>query len=91
MAVLASVFCFSASAQISFGQILPPPPAADFTGVIFGSIASAFSDIDGDGDPDVLIMGSNSVAELYTNDGSGGYSLVSGTPFTGVTYESIAF
>jgi hypothetical protein len=55
----------------------------------------AFADIDGDNDPDVLITGNNSlsqrVSKLYINDGSGNYSFVSGMPFDGVYYSSIAF
>jgi hypothetical protein len=51
--------------------------------------------VDGDGDQDVLITGQNSssqrIAELYTNNGSEGYSLVSETPFDGVWLSSIAF
>ena len=56
--------------------------------------AAAFSDIDGDGDEDVLITGDNGterMAKLYTNDGTGEFTEVMGTPFTGVTGGSIAF
>ncbi|MFM9950383.1 MAG: T9SS type A sorting domain-containing protein [Saprospiraceae bacterium] len=64
-----------------------------FAGVILGSIA--FSDVDGDGDPDVLITGSidffTSIAKLYANNGTGTYSEVPGTPFEGVSSGSIAF
>jgi len=63
-----------------------------FDGVYLGSIA--FADVDGDNDQDVLITGYNNteyIAKLYTNDGNGGYSLVSGTPFDGVNNSSIAF
>ena len=63
-----------------------------FDGVYIGSIA--FSDIDSDNDQDVLITGYTgdvAVSKLYVNDGSGVYSLVSGTPFQGVYYSSIAF
>lgn len=54
----------------------------------------AFADIDGDNDQDVLITGYNGsarISKLYTNDGSGNYSLVSGTPFVGVNTGSVAF
>ncbi len=55
----------------------------------------AFSDVDGDNDPDVLITGSvgldNSVAKLYINDGQGNFSEMLGTPFDGVIESSIAF
>lgn len=64
-----------------------------FTGVCFGSIA--FSDIDGDGDEDVLITGRNTtdefVNELYTNDGSGNFTEVPNTSFEGVSLSSVAF
>ena len=64
-----------------------------FEGVFFSSIA--FADVDGDGDQDVLIAGSNSSAakiiKLYTNDGEGNFSEVPGTPFEGVFFGSIAF
>lgn len=55
----------------------------------------AFSDVDQDGDPDVLITGENSSGEatsiLYANDGVGNFSEVSGSPFEGVSRGSIAF
>ena len=63
-----------------------------FKGVYQSSVA--FADIDGDLDHDVLIIGdSNSgiLAELYTNDGTGNYSLVTNTPFSGVKAGSLAF
>ena len=66
------LFLFTALTQIlsaqSFTEI---PPSPEFDGVYFSSIA--FSDVDGDGDNDVLITGQNSsldlIAKLYTNDG----------------------
>ncbi|TDN87142.1 VCBS repeat protein, partial [Salegentibacter sp. 24] len=64
-------------------------------GVQNGSIA--FGDVDADGDPDVLITGRwgnsslNVSAKLYKNDGSGNFSEITGTPFTGVQQSSIAF
>ena len=64
-----------------------------FDGVGVSSIA--FEDIDNDGDPDLLITGQNNsferIAKLYTNDGTGNFSLVSGTPFEGVQNGSVAF
>ena len=62
-----------------------------FDGVLAGS--TAFADVDGDGDKDVLITGSSNqpIAKLYTNDGSGNFSEVSGTPFDGVFGGSTAF
>lgn len=64
-----------------------------FVDVELGSVA--FSDIDNDGDEDVLITGYNSslgsVARLYINNGLGNFSLVTNTPFIGVSVSSIAF
>ncbi|MFK8057156.1 MAG: FG-GAP-like repeat-containing protein [Saprospiraceae bacterium] len=65
-----------------------------FDGVRFGSVA--FSDVNGDGDNDVLITGSPSnfeprIAKLYTNDGAGNFTETIGTPFIGVFASSIAF
>ncbi|MDT0691889.1 FG-GAP-like repeat-containing protein, partial [Salegentibacter sp. F188] len=64
-----------------------------FLGVSNGSIA--FTDVDGDGDQDVLITGEdksyNYIAKLYKNDGSGNFSEVTNTPFTGVQNGYIAF
>ena len=62
-----------------------------FSGVNRGSIA--FADVDGKNGPDVLITGntgSKRIANLYLNNGSGGFSLKA-TPFPGVDFSSIAF
>jgi hypothetical protein len=62
-------------------------------GVGYGSIA--FSDVDNDGDEDVLITGHTNnwvlIASLYLNDGAGNFSLVTGTPFAGVNNSFVAF
>src|SRR6056297_2248861 len=62
-------------------------------GVGFGSVA--FSDVNGDGYEDVLITGVDSsglqTAKLYTNDGMGNFTEITGTPFNGVSEGSIAF
>jgi len=53
-----------------------------------------FADIDGDNDQDVLITGMNGsqkIAKLYTNDGSGSFTEVIGTPIEGVSRSAIAF
>lgn len=54
-----------------------------------------FGDIDADGDLDLVITGKNSSDELfvklYINDGSGSFSLVSGTPFIPVWFSSVEF
>jgi hypothetical protein len=68
-------------------------PNTPFDGVSKSSIA--FSDINGDGHEDVLIIGqisfSERIAKLYTNDGSGNFTEIMGTPFEGVSIGSIAF
>jgi len=54
----------------------------------------AFSDIDGDGDKDILIvgnLGSLRSAKLYINDGLAGFTEQMDTPFQGVSSGSIAF
>ncbi|MEY2923806.1 MAG: hypothetical protein RLZZ337_346, partial [Bacteroidota bacterium] len=53
-----------------------------------------FADFDGDGDQDLLISGGlltsgNRRTQLYKNDGSGIYKLVSGTPFVNVEFSDI--
>lgn len=64
-----------------------------FQGISFGSVA--FADIDNDGDQDVLITGENTseqpIAKLYLNNGSGSFTELTGLPFEGVSYSSIAF
>ncbi|WP_020535888.1 T9SS type A sorting domain-containing protein [Lewinella cohaerens] len=67
--------------------------ALELDGVMASSIA--FSDVNGDGNDDVLITGQNSlnerIAKLYTNDGTGNFTEMMGTPFDGVIASSIAF
>ena len=73
----------------NFTEVIGSP----FVGVAYGSIA--FSDVDNDGDEDVLITGKISgnvtITKLYTNDGLGNFTEVIGTPFAGVFQSSIAF
>jgi hypothetical protein len=85
---------FLASAQVvdaqTFTEVSPAPP---FEGVDRSSIA--FSDVDGDGDEDVLITGNKGsldpIAKLYTNDGAGNFTEMTGTPFEGIWAGSVAF
>jgi len=55
----------------------------------------AFADVDGDNDQDVLIAGGDSfggrLTKLYSNDGSGNFTEMLGTPFDNVHFSSIAF
>ncbi len=64
-----------------------------FTGVDKSSVA--FSDVDLDGDPDLIITGESAmegrIAKLYENDGLGNYTEVIGLPFIGVGNGSVAF
>lgn len=77
----------------NFTEVLDTP----FTGVWLSSIA--FSDVNGDNDEDVLIVGQASVigaehsliAKLYTNDGMGNFTEVLDTPFEGINFGSLAF
>ncbi|RLD22025.1 MAG: hypothetical protein DRI54_08700 [Bacteroidetes bacterium] len=58
------------------------------------NVTFAFGDIDNDNDQDVLTIGFNGsdlIAKLFSNDGSGIYSEVPETPFKGVFMGSIAF
>jgi hypothetical protein len=68
-------------------------PDTPFEGVNNCSIA--FADVNGDGSKDVLITGQTqdreSISQLYTNNGSGSFSLVSDTPFIGVQKGSVTF
>ncbi len=66
---------------------------ASLEGVSNGHVE--FLDIDNDGDKDVMITGDSNtidvVAKLYTNDGSGNFTEVSGLPFNGVFRSAFAF
>ena len=63
----------------NFTEVLNTP----FVDVFGGAIG--FADIDNDNDLDLFITGNTHggwrSAELYTNDGTGDYSIVTGTPF----------
>jgi len=76
---------------IGFGQDFIQIQNTSFSNFSYSSIA--FSDIDNDGDEDVLITGyyTSCITELFINDGLGNFSLVTGTPFTGVSSASIVF
>jgi hypothetical protein len=55
----------------------------------------AFADVDNDNDRDVLITGTSFsgslISRLYTNDGLGNFTEVTGTPFEGAFLSSTAF
>ncbi|MBC6425328.1 MAG: VCBS repeat-containing protein, partial [Ekhidna sp.] len=81
--------CSTAVAQFTFTE----KSATPFPRVERSSIA--FSDVDGEKGPDVLITGwagSKRIAKLYLNDGSGNFTeKTMGVDFPGVEYSSIAF
>lgn len=61
---------------------------------VVGSGDADFADIDGDGDVDLMLIGSNNqsgIANMYENDGSGNYTLIDSTPFTTVWNGTVDF
>ncbi|SDH76179.1 Por secretion system C-terminal sorting domain-containing protein [Winogradskyella thalassocola] len=88
---------FNLNAQIAFEKVLPqsssPLISNDFEGVTNSGLD--YSDIDNDGDQDVLITGTDrlgqKIATLYLNDGLGNYSEISGTSFVGVNQSTVHF
>lgn len=68
-------------------------PGTPFEGVYEGS--AAFADVDGDGDPDVLLSGLNAartpITRLYLNQGKGQYADAPNAPFPGLNGGSAAF
>jgi len=64
-----------------------------FEAVAYSTVA--FSDVDGDSDEDVLIIGANSsferISKLYLNDGLGNFTKLQNTSFDGASLGSIAF
>ncbi|MEO1715243.1 MAG: VCBS repeat-containing protein, partial [Bacteroidota bacterium] len=60
-----------------------------------GEGSSAFADVDGDGDQDIILTGSSNsgqiTANLYINDGSGNFTLQAGSSFAGVGFGNVAF
>lgn len=61
-----------------------------FSGTNYASVK--FFDMDNDSDLDVILAGTNgssTFTELYVNDGSGSYTIVTGTPFSGSQLGSI--
>jgi len=89
LTLLLAITSLSTFAQATFQEV---------TGTTFDSTKDgsfAFADIDNDNDNDLLITGLNSsnqqTSKLYTNDGNGNFSLVSGTPFDGVIGGDVSF
>ncbi len=87
----------SIAQSVHFDQ-RPPIPPQTLVNAFIENVRNGnavFADIDGDNDEDVLVIGSNfeflKIAKLYKNDGIGNYTIVSGTPFSGVSDGSVAF
>lgn len=75
--------------NIDFTELNPGPAFFDSRN---GAIASG--DIDNDGDIDIFLMGKNGNslhASLYTNDGIGNFTLVTGTSFVGLEFGKATF
>lgn len=63
-----------------------------FTGIALGDIATA--DANNNGYMDILITGSSadgSITKLYSNNGNGTFSEISGTPFPGTSVGAVEF
>ena len=90
---IALFFCAFFTTTYNFSQVV----FEEYTFKVFDPIyksSIAHSDIDGDGDQDVFVTGYHeniAVARLYSNDGNGVFTEVSGTPFEGVSVGSSAF
>jgi hypothetical protein len=73
--------------QGTFTEVLDAP----FPNLKFS--ATVFADFDRDGDDDLFIVGEklfgDRIAKLYTNDGSGVFTELMGTPFEGISHASI--
>ncbi|HPE98425.1 MAG TPA: T9SS type A sorting domain-containing protein [Chitinophagales bacterium] len=81
-------FLTVAHGQISFSEI----PESGLEDARNGSLC--LGDVDGDGDLDLLVSGKDPINRrtiLYLNDGSGSYSEVPDTPFTGLEFGHAAF
>jgi hypothetical protein len=76
-----------------YDSVYIEPTGLSLPNVELGAVA--FSDIDNDGDSDLMITGRNIdedlVAKLYVNDGNGNLTEVSDTPFEGVENGDIRF
>ncbi|MCC6702994.1 MAG: VCBS repeat-containing protein, partial [Fluviicola sp.] len=89
--------CNQLAAQNNFQKIGPPPPAIQIIDELEGlnGTAQGSADIDNDGDVDLLFTGQNPAgtlkANLYVNNGLGGYTLNTSTPFVGVYDGALAF
>ncbi len=62
--------------------------------VVVGASSAAFADVDNDNDLDVLITGYSGIkthADLYVNDGYGGFEHAVDAPFVGAARSSLAF
>lgn len=89
-------FFFLVLTQVLFAQnFTEVPQLVPFDGIMYSSIA--FADVNGDGSQDLLLTGATDfsgdapISKLYTNDGTGNFTEITGTPFEGVWYGSMGF
>lgn len=90
------ILCLILPAISLFGQIqfeaVGLPLKTDFDGI--GECDIAFSDIDLDGDEDVMFIGDTGedrIAKMYKNDGQGNFTEITGTPFRPVAEGALIF
>ncbi len=88
LSLLFSILTIFGFSQISFTE----STSSTFTGINNGDVT--FADVDGDGDPDVLVIGYgenfSDEAQLYKNDGTGQFSPAD-SGISGLGYSSMDF
>jgi len=79
--------------QIQFERFPLPPGEPNSFEYIYPYGSSAFADIDGDNDLDLLVTGhyDRPFSKLYLNDGNGNFSFRNNTPFPYLIYSSVVF
>ncbi len=93
MKTLFTLFLLLLASNLEAQNFIPLPNYNPFSSL--SQSASDYADVDGDGDLDLLLLGSNesftAVAKLYINQGDGGFSELFETPFEGLTEGSVNF